>query len=402
MHSRLAQRRSDGPLAILLAASLVVTACGGSSKEEPEAGAAAATAPAAILGAQDVATAERADLAAGVQLTGSLQPADVVTIRAQVPGTMQSVRVDRGSAVRRGQTLATIQAAGISGQAAGARAAVVAAQANLAVARQQLEAARRLQAAGAMSVIELRTAEAQFEAAEANVAAARAQSAGANESAAYATITAPLTGVVSDRQVEQGEAVSPGAELFTVVNASSLELSGQIPVDQAARVRVGQPVVFTLDATPDRQYRGSVARVDPVANPQTRQVGVHVRMANPGGRIVGGQFATGRVVGESSPNTVVVPLGALRETDGATSVLVIEANRVQRRPVTVGLRDERRGIVSIESGLRAGERVIATASLDLAEGAVVSVPGDVPAGETLTPAAAPASGEGSDTSRGGR
>lgn len=394
MHSNHA--RKGGLAAVVLVALLGSTACGGSAAENSDT---AAAAPATILGAQDVAVAQRADVAAGILLTGSLQPAEAVTLRAQVPGTMRSVRVDRGSAVRRGQTMATIQAAGISGQAAGARASVVAAQANLAVARQQLEAARRLQEAGAMSVIELRTAEAQFEAAEANVAAARAQSAGANESAAYTTITAPLTGTVSDRQVEQGEAVTPGAVLFTVVNASTLELSGQIPVDQAGRVNVGQAVVFTLDAAPERQYRGTVARIDPVADAQTRQVGVYVRMPNPGGAIVGGQFATGRIVGESSPNSVVIPLGAVRAKDGSSSVLVIEGNRIVRRAVTLGARDERRGLVSVESGLQAGERVVATASLDLAEGTTVSVPADLPSAETLRPAAAGAS---RDTGTGGR
>ena len=387
MHSIHARSGKGGRTAALLTALIVMAACGGSAAEEPET---AAEAPAAILGVQDVAVAERADVAAGILLTGSLQPADMVTIRAQVPGTMQSVRVDRGSQVRRGQVLGTIRAAGITGQAAGARAGVAAAEANLAVARQQLEAARKLQAAGAMSVIELRTAEAQYEAAEANVAAARAQSAGANESAANTVINAPITGVVSDRRVEQGEAVSPGAELFTVVNSSTLELSGQIPVEQAARVSVGQPVVFTLDAAPERQYRGSVARIDPIADPQTRQVGIYVRMPNPGGAIVGGQFATGRVVGETAPNAVVIPVGALRQDNGSSYVLVIENNRIVKRNVTAGARDEARGIVSIESGLSAGNRVVSTATLDLADGALVSVPGDARSGEPLAPGATPA------------
>src|SRR5688500_731286 len=152
MQSFHARRRTGVHATALIAAFIMAAACGGSAAEEAETPTAA---PAAILGAQDVAIAERADVAAGILLTGSLQPADMVTIRAQVAGTMRTVNVDRGSSVRRGQTLATIQAAGVTGQAAGARAGVAAAQANLAVARQQLEAARKLQAAGAMSVIEL-------------------------------------------------------------------------------------------------------------------------------------------------------------------------------------------------------------------------------------------------------
>ena len=369
------RRSSRVSRTVLLAALIAAWACGGSSAAE-EATTAGDVAPAAILGAQDVAVAERADVAGGIMLTGSLDPAEVVTIRAQVPGTMDGVRVDRGTSVGRGQTLATIEAAGIRSQAAGARAGVAAAEAQLAVARQQLEAARRLQAAGAMSVIELRTAEAQYEAAEAQVAAARASSAAAGESAGRATITSPISGVVSARQVEQGEAVVPGDELFTIVDARELELSAQIPVEQAARVRVGQTVVFTLDGAPGREYRGRVARMDPVADPQTRQVGVYVRLANSQGAIVGGQFARGRIVGESASNAVIVPVTAVRDANGSPFVLLVAEGRIARRDVTLGARDEGRGIVAVNSGLTAGDRVVATASIDLKEGAAVSVASD--------------------------
>ena len=383
--------RQQAPLArsahraALVAALFVTAACSGGAAEETSAG--TVDSAAMILGAQDVAVAERADIASGILLTGSLEPAEQVTIRAQVPGTMTGVRVDRGSAVSRGQVLATIEAAGIRSQAAGARASVAAAEAQVALARQQLEAARKLQAAGAMSLIELRSAEAQFEAAEAQLAAARAQSAGATETAGHTTIAAPIGGVVSAREIEDGEAVSPGAALFTVVNSSVLELSGQIPVDQANRVRVGQPVVFTLDASPEREYRGSVARVDPIADPQTRQVGVYVRLNNPGGAIVGGQFAKGRVVGQAAPNAVVVPSTAVRQATSGPFVLVVTGDQVARRTVTVGARDESRGIVAIESGVETGERVIITPSIQVEDGARVSVANET---GSVEPAQAPA------------
>ena len=401
-HSTMAMMHAPRPAmarsVTLVAALLTAAACGGSSSAE-ETGTVAET-PAAILGASDVATAQRADVAGGIILTGSLQPANVVTIRAQVPGTMTNVRVDRGTAVNRGQTLGTIEAAGIRSQAAGARANVAAAEAQLAVARQQLDAARRLQAAGAMSVIELRTAEAQFGAAEAQVAAARANATAAGESAERATISAPIGGVVSARMIEEGEAVSPGDELFTVVDTRELELAGQISPEQAARVRVGQAVVFTLDAAPDREYRGRVARIDPVANEQTRQIGVYVRLANSQNAIVGGQFARGRIVGQEASNAVVVPIGAVRDAGGSPFVLVIDDGRAARRDVTIGARDESQGIIAINSGLTAGERVVATPTITLQEGASVSVAndaGDAPAAGGSTTGGAATSGAGNTT-----
>ena len=122
MYSMQARRLGGARRVALTLSALVVTAaCSGGSAEET---APAADSTAIILGAQDVAVAERADIASGILLTGSLEPSEQVTIRAQVPGTMSGVRVDRGSRVGRGQVLASIEAVGIRSQAAGARATV--------------------------------------------------------------------------------------------------------------------------------------------------------------------------------------------------------------------------------------------------------------------------------------
>lgn len=359
----------------LLTLVAAAAGCGGGATTAEEDGAASGP-PAVSLGSQDVAIAQESELAAGIVLTGSLVPAEVVPITAQVPGTMGGVRVDRGTPVRRGQVMGTIQAAGVRSQAAGAQAGVAAAEANLALAKQQLEASRRLHEAGAVSAIDYRSAQAAYEAAEAQVAAAKAQAAGASENAARTTITAPITGVVSRRDVEPGQPVGVGDPLFTVVNSDVLELSAQISVSEAARVEVGQPVVFTLTGQPGTELTGSVARKDPVADPATRQVGVYVRLPNPEGRIVGGQFARGRILTGGAETAVVVPTIAVRGSSDSTFVLVVEEGKVAQRQVETGARDEAAGIVAIRSGVQAGERVITTPGVGIAPGTAVQVAGD--------------------------
>src|SRR5690606_5388793 len=175
-----------------------------------------------------------------IVLSGPLQPKEVVALRARVGGTITGLRVDRGSPVRGGERLATIRAAGIVSQAAGAKASVAAAEANLALAKQRLEAARSLFAAGAMSAIERQSAEAVHEAAVAQLAAAKAQETSASEAADYTSVVSPIDGVVSSRTRRDGESVSPNDEILTVVSGRTLDLAGQIGVDDAARVRAGQ------------------------------------------------------------------------------------------------------------------------------------------------------------------
>lgn len=345
----------------------------------------------AILGPQDVATAERSNISPAVVISGSLNPYQTVSVKAQVGGTISTLRADRGRPIRRGELLAVIQAQGVQSQAAGAQGQVAAAQSQVALAQRQLESTQRLYQAGATSEIELRTAETQLQAAQGQLAAARAQAAGASEAAARTRITAPFTGVVSARAIDLGEAVTAGQELFTVVNTDTLELTGEIPVQAAAQVRVGQPVTFSLDAYPGETFKGRVARVDPTADPQTRRVGASLYLPNPGHRILGGQFVTGEVLsGAPEQSAVVVPVAAVRGEGDSTYVFVVESGKLAQRAVSLGARDATRGVVSIVSGVKEGETVIVSPSTDIAAGTPVRVAagGDSATRPATRPAAA--------------
>ncbi len=365
-------------LALALLSS--VAACGSAESGDDGAAAPAATDSSAVralsLAAGDIATATVADVTTGVILTGSLEPATSVTLTAQVGGSVSDITVDRGSKVSRGQRLATITAEGVRSQAAGARASVAAAEANLAVARTQRDAAQRLYAAGATSRVQAENAEAAFRAAEAQVAAAKAQATAAEEMAGYMRVTSPIDGAVSDRVVEPGEAVAVGDPILTVVNTSMLELAGRVPVDDAASIRVGQPVMFTLDAFADRVFNGTVARKDPTADASDRQVGVYVRLPNTDGELVAGQYARGEVAGRSVEDAVTVPVTAVAGSGAEAAVFVVEGSVLRRRPVVVGVRDATKGTVAITEGLAEGERVLARPVPGLADGQPITLATD--------------------------
>lgn len=359
--------------AILL--SIAIAACGGDGAPETPGGEAAPLA-AVTLTPSDIAVAREAELVAGVAMSGSLEPAQTVVVRAQVNGRLTRLPVDRGSRVAAGQVIAEIEAEGVRGQAASARAAVASAEAALAVATQRLESARRLQAAGAISDLELKSGEAAHQAAAAQVAAAKAQQAATGEMEARTSIVAPIGGVVSDRRVEAGEAVKDGDQILTLVDIGTLELQAHVGVDDAMRIRVGAPVAFTIDALPGETLRGRVARIDPRADPGTRQVGIAATLANPGGRIVAGQFARGRVLTGSARSAIAIPAAAVSDSAGQPRVFVIENGQLAVRHVTLGTRDDAQGLVAVMAGLAAGERVLARPVGGAANGLPVSLASD--------------------------
>ncbi len=361
-------RRAVGTMRpLLLAAALPVAmaACRGKTATDT-------AAPPVVLGAADIATAGTADLGPSVVVSGVLDPSDVVRVRAQVAGNIRDLKVDRGTRVSRGQVMARIEAQGVTSQAEGAKANVASAEAGLAVALQRLEGGKKLFAAGAMSQIDFKSAQAGYDAAAAQLAAARAVSASASEAAGRTNIKAPIDGWVSDRLVEEGESVKSDDPVLTVVDPRTLELKGQVGAVDAAHVRTGQVVAFTLDAMPGQEFKGTVARVDPMASASTRQVGVFARLTNPSGRIVAGQFAHGRIRTGATVKAVVVPMTALRTGDKETYVLVVDGDVVRRRPVVTGVRDDETGMIAVTSGLKVGERVVMTAGVEMADGAKVS------------------------------
>jgi RND family efflux transporter MFP subunit len=355
-----------------LVALTLLAACGSS---QPEAGSAAPLA-AVTLTPSDIVTAREMELVEGVSMSGSLEPAQTVIIKSQVIGRLRRIHVDRGSRVARGQVLVEIEADGIRGQAASARAGVASAEAALALATQRLESAKRLHAAGAISDIELRASEAANQAAAAQLAAARAQLAAAGEAETRTSIPSPINGVVSARIVEEGEAVKDGDRLLEVVDIGTLELQAQVGVDEAMRVRLGAPVTFTLDALPGQALRGRVTRIDPRADPGTRQVGIAAQLANPGGRIVAGQFAHGRVLTGRGIKGVAIPIAAISDSAGQPRVFVIEGGKLVLRPITLGTRDEALGLVAVTSGLSAAERILARPVVGAANGLAVTVASD--------------------------
>jgi len=348
---------------------------GGGAGGERDADAAPALAT-VTLTASDIAVAREVELVGGVSMSGSLEPAQTVSIKTQVGGRLGRVYVDRGSRVQAGQVLVEIEAEGVRSMAASARAAVASAEAALALAAHRMESARRLQAAGAISDIELRASEAAHQAATAQLAAASAQSASAVEAESRMAVRSPIAGVVSVRDVEEGEAVKDGDQLLTVVDISSLELEAQVGVDEAMQVRIGAPVTFTIDALPGETLRGRVARIDPRADPGTRQVGVAAQLANPGGRIVAGQFAHGRVLTGRAVSAVAIPISAVSDSAGQARVFVIEGGTLVLRSITLGTRDDAQGLVAVLSGLTGAERVLARPVVGAANGLTVTVASD--------------------------
>jgi RND family efflux transporter MFP subunit len=343
---------------ILLMAAAAASCSGGGAGGDD----ARPTDDASLLSARDLATVARADLATGVPVQGTLAPAVEVNIVAPFPELLEAVLVKEGEAVRRGQVLARFRTTAIGPAAASAEAHRLAAAADYQRMKNLLEE-------GAVAPRDVENAEAQLKAAEAADALAR-------KHLDEAVVTAPLDGVVAHRFVQGGDRVGDGDPLFRLVNTDELEFEASVPTGALGSVHPGAPVALTISGITGFLVEGRIARVNATVDPATRQVKVYVAVPNHDHRLAGDMFATGRIVREEAKGVLALPSPAVRtEAGGTPFAWVVTKGRIEKRALTIGLRDELRELVEVKGGVADGDSVIVSPVEGLRPGRVVEIMG---------------------------
>ena len=379
-------------LAAILAIAAGAPAC---KKEEPPAPEPAAKVPVA---AEDAPRAQRKVIRVGPRIAGSLDARQRADMRAETGGQVLEVKAELGQTVKKGQLLARIEANAQGDTVRSAQAAVHSARENLEVARLQAERTKALVEGGALAERDLETARSAAVAAEAQLSQARAQLASARTVLGNATVRSPMDGVVSKAPVHQGDVVAPGAELFTIIDPSSMRLEASVPSDDLSSVKVDTPVTFEVRGYPGQKFKGTIERVAPAADPATRQIPILVSIPNESGKLVAGLFAEGRLTG-GTREALVVPAAAVDTSQESPTVTRVKDGVVERVNVQLGASDSTEEVVEVISGLAEGDIVLLRNARGLPPGTHVELGagGASPAAAPKPSAAAPAAAKPSGT-----
>jgi RND family efflux transporter MFP subunit len=354
-------------LAGLVAGSVVVFACGG---KETETGMAAAD-PVVTVGAENITVAQLAELRSGPTISGSLQPRTEARVRAEIAGPVERTHAEEGQRVRAGALLARLDDTAVRDAYLSAKSAVRTAESALQNAQRNLERSSRLAKAGALPERDLETAQLNATNAEGALADAQARLASAGKQLAQTTVRAPITGVISEREVDAGDVVTVGAELFRIVDLGSLRLEASVAASEIDRLKPGMPVEFGVSGY-DRRFTGRIERINPTVDPTTGQVRIYVTIPNERQSLVSGLFAEGRVATDTR-KAIGVPADAVDERGTEPVLHVVKAGRVKHLPVRLGVRDEATNLVEIASGVAAGDTVLLGSAQGVAEGATIRV-----------------------------
>lgn len=363
--------------------------------------------------AVDVVRPERGPVVQTVVSSGRVLPPAEIRLGALTASTVADVKVAEGDVVTKGQLLlrlddgearaaveqaeATLtqakagryEQARLSGPAAAAQ--LEQAAANLEQAERRLKQAEELFAAGATTRTKLdeaktavSIAKSQHEAAQlqvkatraggsqalraaASVAVAEAQLAQARELLSRTRIVAPADGVVTARHVEPGDAVVVGSRLLVLSRRGATRLVIEPDERNLALIALGQSAIASAEAFPNQRFDAEVAFVAPTVDPERGTVEVRLAVAEPPGYLRPHMTVSVEIEVGRREEALTIPRSAVRglSTDQAYAFVVV-GQKVERRPLELGLRGER--LVEVLAGVDAGEALVADASADLETG----------------------------------
>jgi membrane fusion protein, copper/silver efflux system len=173
----------------------------------------------------------------------------------------------------------------------------------------------------------------------------------------HITVPAPESGIVWEIGVRDGMAVNPNMTLFKLAGLGTVWVDADIPESQAGLARVGLPVEARAAAYPDHVFKGSISAILPELNPVTRSIRARIELANPGGMLKPGMFATVAFGRESGAPSLLVPAEAVIRT-GKRDVVIVASGDGKFTPAPVEIGRESGEQVEIRKGLAPGQRVV--------------------------------------------
>ena len=388
------QSRNRFPLVKLSLILLVVTTLGGCKSDYPSSGKAAS--PDSKSAPRQVKTAKVAEMPIGetVTVNGSLAAYDRVTVGTKVPGRLQTISVDLGSTVRKGQIIAQLEQQDYKLRVQQAEAALAQARARLGLspdgaddrvtaeetgtvrqAKAVLEDAKLKRDRAAKLVQQGITPRAEFDSVDSEykvalsryqdaleeirnrqglLAQRRSELALAKQQLADTVVYAPMDGVVQEKKSSSGEYLAAGAPVVDVVKMDPLRLRVDVPERDSHNVRLGQSVRVSLEGDPN-SYLGYIKRLSPTISEQNRVLSVEADVRN-SGQLRPGAFVKAEIVTNQTSTAVTVPSNALVTFAGIDKVIIVENGKAVEKAVTVGRRGD--NWIEIKAGINLGQTVV--------------------------------------------
>lgn len=322
------------------------------------------------------------------EYVGRIRAQQFVEIRARVEGYLEKMLFAEGTYIKKDQVLFIIDPKLYKARVDKAKAQLNKDKANAVKAERDLQRIQPLYDQNAASKLDLDNAVASYESAKAEVAMSEADLAQAEMALGYTTVRSPISGYISERNVDIGTLVGPGGKslLATIVKSDTVRvdfsMTGLDYLNSKARnVNLGQKdttrkwnpyITITLPDNSVYPLKGLVDFADPQVDPKTGTFSVRAEMANPDHILLPGQFTRVKLLLDVRENAIIVPTKAIIIEKGGAYIFVVRHDDVvEKRFVELG--PEVGNNTVVERGLSSNERIVVEGYHKLAHGQKVRV-----------------------------
>jgi RND family efflux transporter MFP subunit len=347
-------------LIIALIVLPLVAACKGEKKAEPE-----------RLVNVRVWTAEMKKVQPYLETTGTLKADEEVAVSSEVDGIVRKIKVNEGSPVNKGTLLVEINEIDYMLDWKRSESALKQAGANLDNAKAEYKRKDALYKEELITRQQFDDIRTKLALAEAELDRAKATLQTSKEKLSRTKVYSPLRGAVKEKKVSVGDYVRNGTPLLQLIKIDPLKLSFTISEKDVAGLKIGQEVVFTVDAFTGKQFKGKVSLIYPNVEERTRTLQAEAIVPNANHMLKPGYFARIQIFTEAARNTVIVPITALLYDSSTIRIFVVNGNKAQERIIKTG--NKYGEYVEILEGLKEKEQVVVVGQNNLSEGVKVNV-----------------------------
>ncbi|WP_460954398.1 efflux RND transporter periplasmic adaptor subunit [Spirosoma litoris] len=359
--------RSSIHIALLASLGLLLSQCGNSSAEKSKMAETPVDEDIRYEAIRVVASRPTSEL----NLPGELESYYETDLYPRVSSYVKALHVDIGDQVQKGQVLAELEAPELTANLTEAYSKVKAAEAVYGASKGTfLRVLRTSRTLGAISPVDLETSRTKAISDSLGVVAANAHYNSVNQLVSYLKITAPFTGVITDRRLSPGAFVGPGGQnsvpMLKIKQLDRLRLRIAVPEAYLGDIRQGNPVQFSVRSFPNQNFTGRINRISNNVRPETRSEMVEIDFQNKGGKLKPGMFASVRLpVSSSAEGSLYVPKTAVVSTMDQTFVLKVVNGKAVRTTVQKG--DDTAGQTQVFGALKPGDIILKTASEEIAD-----------------------------------
>ena len=338
-------------LSAILCAVAIQLGCGKDSQSKPKDKSDVAAIPV------EVSLVGTGDIAAYFSGTATLEAEGDASVVAKVGGVVKQILVEEGSYVKAGQVLAKLDDEKLAVQLAQA-------EANLNKLENDFRRNEELFNKKLVSAEVYQRAKFEYESQKAAFEMTKLDH-------DYASIRAPISGVVAQRMIKVGNMVLANSPTFRITDFDPLLAVLHVPEREMSKLRVGQPASLTVDAINGTDFTGRIARVSPVVDPTTGTIKVTVEVRDPSRQLKAGMFGRVNIVHDVHTNTLLVPKGAVIAEDAESAVFVVQDSVAYRKLVKTGYVNGAN--IEVLEGLRAGEKIVTTGQGSLKDSSKVEI-----------------------------